>query len=96
MGDKEIYQQKMKAQLDQWKADIDKLKAKASGAGADAKLEMNKQIKSLENKLNDGKQRLAALAGASGEAWHSMKEGVESAWSTLKSAVNEAADKFKD
>ncbi len=36
MGEKELYQQKMKAQLDLWKAEIDKLKAKAAGVNADA------------------------------------------------------------
>jgi hypothetical protein len=30
----------MKAQLDLWKAEIDKLKAKAAGANADAQLKM--------------------------------------------------------
>ncbi len=96
MGDKEVYQQKMKAQLDQWKAQIDLLKAKASGASADAQLEMNKQIKSLESKVDDGKAKLSALTEASEEAWQSMKEGVESALSSLKYAFSEAADKFKD
>ena len=30
MNDKELYQQKKQAQLDQWQAEVDKLKAKAS------------------------------------------------------------------
>jgi len=96
MGEKELYQQKMQAQLDLWKAEIDKLKAKASGASADAQLQMNKQIKALESKTEEGKAKLAALSGATEEAWQSMKEGVESAWGSLKSAVSDAADKFKD
>ena len=89
MGDKELYQQKMKAQLDEWKAEIDKLKAKASGASADAQLEMNRQIKALESKTEEGKAKLSALAKASEEAWESMKEGMEAAWSSLKSAVSD-------
>lgn len=96
MDDKQLYQQKMKAQLDQWKAQIDLLKAKASAASADAQLEMNKQINTLESKIDDGKAKLSALTDASEDAWQSMKEGVESAWSSLKSAFSEAADKFKD
>ncbi len=96
MGDKELYQQKMKAQLDLWKAEIDKLKAKAAVAQADAQLKLNKQIKSLESEIKEGKAKLSALAEATDEAWHSMKEGVESAWSSLKTAVSDAAEKFKD
>ncbi len=96
MGEKELYQQKMKAELDLWKAEIDKLKAKAAGANADAQLKLNKQIKSLESEIKEGKVKLSALAEATDDAWHSMKEGVESAWSSLKTAFSDAAEKFKD
>jgi len=51
MNEKELYQQKTQAQLDEWKAELDKLKAKASSASADTQLELNKQIKALEGKL---------------------------------------------
>lgn len=95
MSDKELYQQKMQAQLDEWKAEVDKLKAKASGASADAQLEMNKQIKALESKIEEGKAKLSELAKAGEDAWESIKDGVESAWGSLKSAVSDAASKFK-
>ena len=96
MSDKEIYLQKMRAQLDEWKADVDKLKAKASKASADARLERNKQIEVLENKIDDGKRKLSELSRAGEDAWESLKEGVETAWGSLKSAVSDAAAKFKD
>ncbi|GJQ58993.1 MAG: hypothetical protein D8M57_02610 [Candidatus Scalindua sp. AMX11] len=95
MDDKELYQQKKQAQLDEWKAEIDKLKAKASGASADVQLEMNKQIKTIESKVIEGKKKLSELAEAGEDAWESIKEGVESAWNSLKSAVSDAAAKFK-
>jgi hypothetical protein len=34
-----LYQQKKQSQLDEWQAEVDKLKAKALGASADAQLE---------------------------------------------------------
>ncbi|MFA7083700.1 MAG: hypothetical protein WC141_04095 [Arcobacteraceae bacterium] len=40
MQDKELYEQKKQAQLDEWKADIDKLKAKASMMNADAQIKI--------------------------------------------------------
>ncbi len=95
MNEKELHQQKKKAQLDEWKAEVDKFKAKASGASADAQLELNKQIKVLEGKLEEGKTRLAEIADASEDAWESIKEGVESAWDSMKSAFSDAAAKFK-
>lgn len=84
MNEKELYQQKTQAQLDEWKAELDKLKAKASGASADTQLELNKQIKALEGKLEEGNNKLAEIVDASEDAWDSMK-----------SAFSEAAAKFK-
>ena len=95
MNEKELYQQKKQAQLDVWKAEVAKLKAKASGASADAQLELNKQIKALEGKIEEGKTKLAEIAKASEDAWESIKDGVESAWDSIKSAFSDAADKFK-
>ena len=85
MNEKELYQQKKQAQLDEWKAEADKLKAKASGASADAQLQLNKQIEALEDKIEDGKTRLTEIAEASEEAWDS-----------IKSAFGDAAAKFKN
>jgi predicted nucleic acid-binding Zn-ribbon protein len=95
MNDKELYQQKKQAQLDEWKAEVDKLKARASQASADAQLEMNKQIDALEDKIQAGRSKLAEIAEASDDAWESMKDGVEVAWDSMKSAFSEAAGKFK-
>ena len=95
MNEKELYQQKKQAQLDEWKAEADKLKAKASGASADAQLEFNKQIEALEGKIEEGKTRLSEFADASEDAWESIKEGVESAWDSMKSALSDAAAKLK-
>ncbi len=95
MTDRELYLQKMQAQLDEWKAEVDKLKAKASGASADAQLEMKQQIQALDGKIEEGKAKLSELGEASEDAWDSIKEGMESAWDSLKSAVSDAATKFK-
>lgn len=95
MNEKELYQQKKQAQLDEWKAEVDKLKAKASGASADAQLEWNRQIEALEGKIENGKAKLAEVADASEDAWESIKDGAESAWDSMKSAFSDAAAKFK-
>ncbi len=57
---------------------------------------MKKQIDSIESKIEEGDAKLAELAEASNDAWDSVKEGVESAWSSLKSVFSDAASKFKD
>jgi hypothetical protein len=96
MTDKELYQQKQQARLDEWKAEIEKLKAKASRASADAQLDINNHIAALEKKVEAGQAKLSELAAAGEESWESIKEGVEAAWSVLSSAVRDATAKFKE
>lgn len=95
MNDKQLYHQKKQAQLNEWKADIDKLKAKALIASADIQIEMNKQIDVLEKKIDEGKTKLSDLADAADDMYESAKEGVESAWDSLKTTLSNAAAKFK-
>ncbi|PIW49240.1 MAG: coiled coil domain-containing protein [Zetaproteobacteria bacterium CG12_big_fil_rev_8_21_14_0_65_54_13] len=84
MNEKELYQQKQQAQMDEWKAEADKLKAKGAGASADAQVALNKQIKAVEGKIEAGKSRLAEISDASEEAWDSMKSAFGDAVARLK------------
>ena len=95
MNEKELYKQKRQAQLDEWSAELQKLKAKASEASAEAKIEINKEIESLERKIDEGQNKLAELAHASEDAWESIKDGVESAWDSMRSAISDATSKFR-
>jgi predicted RNase H-like nuclease (RuvC/YqgF family) len=88
--EKELYEQKMRARLDEWKAELDKLKARAKGASADTQIKMNREIEELETAIQEGETRLSALAEASGDAWESIKEGVDAAWESLTSAFDQA------
>jgi len=94
MNDKELYIQKLRAQMDEWNSDIAKLKAKAAGAKADVQIEMNKQIEALDHRMQEVGAKLSELADASEDAWDSVKKGVESAWGSLKSAFGDAASRF--
>lgn len=96
MNDKQLYQQKKEAEVEIWKSDIIKLKAKASMASADAQIEMNKHIDALEKKIDEGKTKLSDLIKATDEMYESMKANVESAWVSLKSSFNDTASKIKN
>ena len=96
MNEKELYRQKHQAQLDEWKADVAKLRARAAGARADAQLEINKHVKELEARLHDAGAKLSEMAAASEEAWDSAKKGMETTWEALKAGVSAAAAKFRE
>ncbi len=94
MSDKKLYEQKIQAEFDTCKAEVAKFKAEASSASADAQIEMNKQIKQLEEKMSEGKTKLAELVAATEDKFESMRKGVESIWQSTKSTLHHASKHF--
>ncbi len=90
------YQQKIEAQLDEWRADIDRLRERAKGATAETKLKYQENIDKLELKLDEGKSKLKDLKESGGEAWESVKEGADSIWDTMKATFAEVKEKLRD
>lgn len=95
MKNKELYQQKVQAQLDEWRADFDKLSARASGASADRQLDMKRHLKALEKKIQEGRDKLSEISKFGEESWESASDSVRSAWESVKSEANEAITKLK-
>ena len=96
MSEKELYRQKMKAQVDELMADVEKIKARASAASVDIKLRLAEDVKHLEMKIDEGKAKLTELAEASEGRWESVKDSFESGWGAIRSAITDASKKFKD
>jgi hypothetical protein len=94
MADKQAYQQKMEAQLDEWSAKIDVLKAKSEKASADAKIQYHQQIENLQNKKAKAQDKLRELKEASEGAFESLKDGIDSAWDDFKNSLEEALSKL--
>jgi hypothetical protein len=89
---RELRQQKVQAQIDAWRAELDKLEAQARGASADARLKLDEQMASLRSKIDEGKGALAALAEKGEEAWASFKEKAASTWDATKAAYREGVE----
>lgn len=95
MSMKEAYERKMRAQLDEWDAEISKLKARADKAQADAQLEYYKQIEDLRERQRRANEKLDELRQASDTAWQDLRAGVESAWDSMAEAMRKASSRFK-
>ncbi len=95
MSMKESYEKKLQAQLNEWKADIDKLRAQADKAEADAKIKYNKEITELQAMQAAAKQKLAELKETGDDSWEELKAGIENAWDSLSKAVKSTTAKFK-
>ncbi len=89
-----MYQEKAKAQLDEWEADLDKLRAQAKQKEAGDKIEMENKIRELETKLAKGKAQYDELKTKGEGAWESVREGMDAAWDDLSASFKEAKSKF--
>jgi len=96
MDEKKLYQQKYEAQLDEWKADVAKLRAKASAADANAKLTLIRHVEKLEAKLAEAQSKVSDLNETREDKWEAAKARAEAAWTSLKSGFREAAAKLRD
>ncbi|EXJ14973.1 sll1863 family stress response protein [Imhoffiella purpurea] len=94
MTDREAYVEKLKAKLDEWDAEIDKLEAKAKSVGADAEVKYHEQIAKLKEHRAEASSRLAELRSASGDAWQDIRDGAQRASDALGEALKSAWSKF--
>ena len=95
MSTKDAYVQKLHAKLDEWNAQIDKMKAKAHLAEADSRIEYNKRIAELQEQRSETKQKIEALRDAGKSAWGDLKSGVQLAVESMEQALNSAKSRFK-
>jgi hypothetical protein len=95
MENKKLYHQKKQAQLDEWMARIDVLKAKSQQISVDLQLQLNEYIKVLDRKTEDAAEKLSVLRNAGEDAWGSIKEGIDSAWGSMKSSFDDVNAKFQ-
>ncbi|MGP8050721.1 MAG: hypothetical protein ACLPYB_08920 [Desulfobaccales bacterium] len=86
MAQKEAYQEKIEAQLREWTAKINELKAKADGAKADAKIDMYKRIDALRVKQEAAQAKFQALKQVGTEKWEQLRTGLDQAMEDLKTA----------
>ncbi len=95
MDKRKAYEEKLDAQLKEWNAQIDLLKARADKARAEAKIEYYKTIEALQSKQNEAVTKLQELKTAGDEAWEDLVTGADKAWDEVKAAFHNAASKFK-
>jgi len=94
MNEKKAYEQKQQAQLDEWTAEIDKLKAKAEHAKADAKIQLMEDIKEAEAMQAKVENQLEELRDSTDDAWTDIKHGLDDAARSLGSSLRSAAGRF--
>jgi predicted nucleic acid-binding Zn-ribbon protein len=94
MSEKDQYAKKAKAKIDEWNADIDKMKVKMDAAEADAKIEYQQQLDEMRAQRDEAEAKLKEVREAGDEAWDDMKAGVDKAWSSISDAFERARSRL--
>lgn len=95
MNVKDSYVQKVEEQLQQWKMDIDRLKAKAEKAEAQMRTEYHKKLDIIKEKQAAAEISLKQLKEASEESWEDFKKGYEDLRDDLKESIVNVQSSFK-
>jgi hypothetical protein len=90
MHEKDAYLLKMEAELKEWSAKCDTLKAQAEKARLKAILENNLRLELLDEKKKAVQAKLEELRAASDSEWQELKTDIQAAWADLTVALNRA------
>lgn len=88
MDKQKAYQEKIEAQLREWKADIDKLMARADKAKAEGKIEFHKRAEILNATYQVTLKKVQALKESGEDKWEEFKAIIETAWNEVKDMLN--------
>jgi nucleotide-binding universal stress UspA family protein len=93
---KQAYQEKIEAQLREWGAVIDQLKAKAEKSRAEVRIKYEKQIQDLRKRQEAVQEKLQELKKSGEETWGELKKGFEKNLDEMKEALDRAVSRFKE
>jgi len=95
MSKRELYIEKLKAQLDEWNAEVAKWEAKTRGAQAGMRIEYEKQLESFRHQRDQGLEQMRKVQASTGDAWIDLVRGADEAWAKMREAFEKAQSHFR-
>ena len=95
MEKRNVYLEKIEANLAKYNAKLAVMKAEVAEVKADMKLEYLSQVDNLEKKRDDFVVKYGQLKETSGHGWEDVKVGTEKAWNEMKDLIEKAISRFK-
>jgi hypothetical protein len=95
MEARELYKQKVEAQIHEWSAKLDVLKAKSEQLTVQAKLDMQPSVDAVQAKFDAAKAKLDKIGAATDDTWDEVVKDVDHAWNDFKAAVEGTFDALK-
>lgn len=91
---KQAYKQKAEAELREWDAKAELLKAKGNNLMADAKLEFEKQLQNLQDNKKEFTAYVDQLTDKAEDTWDDVKDEAEEKWNKFAGAVGDFVSKY--
>ena len=95
MSNRDAYVEKLRAQLDEWNAEVKKWEAKAKGAQADMRIEYEKQLEVFRRQRDQAIEQMHQVQSAAGDAWLELVRGADEAWAKTREAFAKAHSHFQ-
>lgn len=94
MNKRDQYLEKLKAQLDEWNAEVAKWEAKTRNAQADMRIEYEKQLETFRRQRDQALEQMHKVQAATGDAWIDLVRGADEAWAKMREAFEKANSHF--
>jgi hypothetical protein len=94
MTKRDQYVEKLKAQLDEWNAEVAKWEAKSRSAQADMRIEYETQLEAFRQRRNQALEQMRKVQGSTGDAWVDLVHGADEAWAKMREAFEKAQSHF--
>lgn len=76
---RETYLEKLQPRLEAWNAELERLKARASGARAGVRIMYDTQVAAYQHPLEEVIHQFTAIQAADATGWKALKQAVEDA-----------------
>lgn len=93
---REIYQKKMNAKLDQLNAQIDNYVAQFNETKADIGLKVKERLDELTNQQETVKQKFEEIKSSGEDAWMDLQSGLDEAVDDLEQAYQQAVARVSE
>ncbi len=88
MSKRDEYVERMKKQLDDWNADLERLETKLGEMAGPVKSKLEPQLSKAREGYDSARMKLREVRNAGEESWEGLTDEVEHVWKTLRQSIN--------
>lgn len=88
MSTRDEYVEKMKQQLDEWNADLERLETRISEAAEPVRSKLEPQLAKVRAGYAGAREKLRDVRAAGEDTWEELTDDAEHVWKTLRQSIN--------